>query len=226
MLIEKLEVHDTLNPKIWTSDNKLQHDVRQKILDVLDLFKKFCELTIPVVDIYHVGSNAYYNYNDNSDLDMHIIVNFDLIDGSKEVVGMMYNLQRSAFNRDYDISVHGVPIEIYVEDVSGTSVTSNGIYSVFKDKWLKFPKRIEVPIIDTSDAVSRWEKRINYELTKGTYQSVSDVINKLYAMRKNSILVDGEFGKGNQIFKDIRNLGLLSELKDKLKELTSKEYSL
>ncbi len=226
MLIEKLEVHDTLNPKIWTSDNKLQHDVRQKILDVLDLFKKFCELTIPVVDIYLVGSNASYNYTDNSDLDMHIIVNFDLIDGSKEVVGMMYNLQRSAFNRDYDISVHGVPIEIYVEDVSGTSVTSNGIYSVFKDKWLKFPKRIEVPIIDTSDAVSRWEKRINYELTKGTYQSVSDVINKLYAMRKNSILVDGEFGKGNQIFKDIRNLGLLSELKDRLKELTSKEYSL
>jgi hypothetical protein len=226
MLIEKLEVHDTLNPKIWTSDNKLQHDVRQKILDVLDLFKKFCELTIPVVDIYLVGSNASYNYTDNSDLDMHIIVNFDLIDGSKEVVGMMYNLQRSAFNRDYDISVHGVPIEIYVEDVSGTSVTSNGIYSVFKDKWLKFPKRIEVPIIDTSDAVSRWEKRINYELTKGTYQSVSDVITKLYAMRKNSILVDGEFGKGNQIFKDIRNLGLLSELKDKLKELTSKEYSL
>ena len=45
-------------------------------------------------------------------------------------------------------------------------------------------------------------------------------------MRKNSIAVDGEYGKGNLIFKEIRNDGLLTQIKDKVKELTSRELSL
>lgn len=45
-------------------------------------------------------------------------------------------------------------------------------------------------------------------------------------MRKESILKDGEFGKGNQLFKDLREEGLIQELKDKLTELTSKKLSI
>ena len=39
-------------------------------------------------------------------------------------------------------------------------------------------------------------------------------------------MVDGEFGKGNLIFKAIRNDGLLDELKEKRNEIKSKELSL
>ena len=45
-------------------------------------------------------------------------------------------------------------------------------------------------------------------------------------MRTNSIAVDGEYGKGNQIFKDLRNLGYLSKLKEALMKAMSKELSL
>jgi len=45
-------------------------------------------------------------------------------------------------------------------------------------------------------------------------------------MRKNSIAVDGEWSKGNQIFKELRNLGLIQQLKDLQKEFTSNMLSL
>lgn len=38
-------------------------------------------------------------------------------------------------------------------------------------------------------------------------------------------MTDGEFSKGNFIFKEIRNLGLLDALKDELKDIRSKELS-
>ena len=37
---------------------------------------------------------------------------------------------------------------------------------------------------------------------------------------------DGEYAKGNLVFKEIRNSGSLQELKDKINDLTSKELSL
>ena len=49
---------------------------------------------------------------------------------------------------------------------------------------------------------------------------------KLYLIRKNSLSADGEFGKGNLIFKEIRALNLLDKLKDKANELISKELTL
>lgn len=45
-------------------------------------------------------------------------------------------------------------------------------------------------------------------------------------MRTNSIAVDGEYGKGNQLFKDIRNLGLLQSLKDAMNSALSNKLSL
>ena len=48
----------------------------------------------------------------------------------------------------------------------------------------------------------------------------------MYIIRKNSLSVDGEYGKGNQIFKEIRNTGLLDELKDALTKSKSKILSL
>jgi len=45
-------------------------------------------------------------------------------------------------------------------------------------------------------------------------------------IRHNSIAVDGETGKGNQLFKDIRSEGLLQRLKDASFNAKSHELSL
>ena len=69
-------MQNELNPKLF-KDNKIKSNVRQAILDIVGEFKEFLEIPINVLDIRIVGSNAAYNYKDDSDLDIHLIVNFD-----------------------------------------------------------------------------------------------------------------------------------------------------
>jgi hypothetical protein len=63
----------TLNPKLF-KNNKLIDEVRTKIFSIVNEFKEFIEIPINILDIRIVGSNASYNYNEHSDLDIHLIV--------------------------------------------------------------------------------------------------------------------------------------------------------
>ena len=45
-------------------------------------------------------------------------------------------------------------------------------------------------------------------------------------MRKKSIDADGEFGEGNLLFKELRNFGLLDELKKALKSSIAQDLTL
>ena len=74
--------------------------------------------------------------------------------------------------------------------------------------------------------IQKNQKHISLLLKNENEQAVINAIDTLYLIRHNSIAVDGEFGAGNQLFKEIRNLGLLDALKRKLEQLTSKRLSL
>ena len=225
-LQEKLNIHDKLNPAIWTEDNKLREDVGKKLNEIVEYFVEGLEVPIDVIDAHIVGSNASYNYSKYSDLDLHIIANFDNVGAPKEILQAYYNSARSSFNKSHDIIVRGVNVEIYVEDVKSTTL-SNGIYSLFEKRWIKFPKKLtNVPEIDVGKESSRWESKIKKILASENYDLIKNAINQLYIIRKNSLSVDGEYGKGNQIFKEIRNVGLLDDLKNALTKSKSKILSL
>lgn len=57
-------------------------------------------------------------------------------------------------------------------------------------------------------------------------KAISDFIEDLYDLRKESIAKDGEYGIGNLVFKEFRNRGYLDKLKDMKNEERSKELSL
>lgn len=225
ILVEAIEIHDELNPKIWNGD-QLDPDVRSKVLEIVEEFKEYVEVPMEVVDVHILGSNASYNYTQYSDLDVHIVVNFEMMGDCSEILQAYYDTERSSFNDKYDISIHGVNVEMYVEDVKANTV-SNGIYSVYKDEWIKYPQRLDkIPDIDLDPELSETIANIREILNGNDLDAVKDLINELYLMRKNSLATDGEYGKGNQIFKEIRNQGLLDELKDEMYKLTSQELSL
>lgn len=226
-LNEAFEVHDTLNPKIWnTKTNLLRNDVRQKVIEIVDEFEEYIGVPVNIVDVHLVGSNASYNYTDTSDLDVHVIANFEAVSTDVNVLGQLYLAKKTSFNSKYDIKIHGVEIELYIQDIK-SSTASNGIYSVCDNKWIKEPKPIKsVTKHNTEKEVAKWKNKIKSVISSKNKDDIQDVINALYLMRHNSIAIDGEYGKGNQIFKDIRSLGLMDELKVALDDATSKELSL
>ena len=226
-LIEKMELHDILNPKIW-ENNQLRPEVKEKLNEIIDQFILELhdnEIPIKVLDARLVGSNASFNYTENSDLDVHIIANFEDTSCDVPVLNLLYNFFKKNFNDKYNISIHGVPVELYVEDINSSAV-SNGIYSINQEKWIKFPEPIEIPDIDITDEFTPYENKYINIMEDNNVEEASNLIDELYLLRKDSISTDGEYGKGNLIFKEFRNKGYLDSLKQLLVDETSKELSL
>lgn len=214
-----------LNPKLW-EDKKLKEDVREAIIDIVSEFMDNLIIPVEILDVRVVGSNASYNYTEHSDLDVHIISNLEIVGSPTEIVQALYNSERSNFNRTHNIKIKGIDVELYVEDVN-SSVTSNGIYSVIDDIWIKEPQMVK----ERSVKIDKKELRdlvnsVKSVLADGDSNDIKDCINMLYLMRKDSIAIDGEYGVGNLLFKEIRNRGLLSALKDKYNEMISDELTL
>lgn len=223
---EAVEVHDKLNPLIWSEDSKLLPDVEEKLFKIVDYFKEYTDLPLEIADVHLVGSNASYNYNKMSDLDLHIVVNFALMNASEELIQAAYNRERVAFNNAYDISIHGIQVEVYIENINSATM-SNGIYSLYRKKWIKFPKPIKLETeFDFNDLISKWVDRKDFAIESNDSKEIKDLINVAYMMRKNSLAVDGEYGKGNLLFKELRSKGIIAELKDALIHVDSKNLSL
>ena len=228
MINETFETHDILNPLLWDNETMaLRPEVRDRLLEIMNYFVDSVDIKLDVIDALVVGSNASYNYTAHSDIDFHLIVNSEILGiDNKDIVAFLYNNIKSDFNSAYDISIHGVPVEIYIEDVR-TNVTSNGIYSVMFNRWIKRPIKLDsVPEVDVSKEFLEWAQAINTALEQGDPDQIKGLINRIYLIRRNSISAVGEYGRGNQLFKEVRNAGLLQKLKDAYKERMSAKLTL
>ena len=224
---EAIQVNDTLNPKLWDlTTNELLPDVKNQLMSVVEVFENYIDIPLNIVDIQLVGSNASFNYADTSDIDLHIIANFELTSTDTAILQALCDAKKTSFNKTYDIRIKGLEVEVYVQDINA-GIVSNGIYSLCLDEWVKFPVPItNVTKHDNTIALKKWTDRINQVIATNNKSEIEDAINILYLIRHNSIAVDGEYGAGNQLFKDIRGAGLLQKLKDALIKSTSDELSL
>lgn len=224
-LNEAIEVHDTLNPLLWNEDNTLKQDVFEKLSNIAQEFLKFIEIPLNIVDIEIVGSNASYNYNDKSDIDLHIIVNSEVNYVEPTILRQLYNDRKGAFNRDYELQINGLPVELYIEDVKDGNAT-NGRYSILKNEWVKFPEPITYEVPDISKDLNKMLDKCFKTLQSNDPEEVRTLINDIYMMRKLGLADDGEASVGNLVFKELRNMDIMSDLKDHYYELRSKELSL
>jgi len=248
-LTEKVEKHETLNPKLWEG-GKLKSEVADKIFDIVDLFVEGLEengIKIFIKDIVLIGSNASYNYSDTSDLDVHLIVDTEQLDCPGDLYPFLYSSYRSIFNKKYEIDFYGVGVELFV-DTDETQTISNGIYSL-NTGWIKEPVKENIPELDQEKfnaEFSKWED-MYFELIKGEkeigpdekpidvmqeslesdkIEKIDSFIEDIYDLRKVSLKTGGEYSIGNLVFKEMRSLGYLDNLKVLKNKLKSTELSL
>lgn len=227
-------MNNELNSKLFNEFDELKPNIRDALLDVAYQFiediKEDTEIDAPISDIILVGSNASYNYTEYSDIDIHIVTDLSKISRcDPELAGKLMNSERYIFNQNYDIEIQDIEAEVYVEDINSNTI-SNGIYSIINNEWIKYPK-IEDSSIDYDieedplylDIIDDIKELLEY--SNLTSEDIENTIDNIYLMRKYSLAKEGEYGTGNLIFKQIRNIGLLDKLKDKLYELRSDELS-
>ena len=137
---------------------------------------------------------------------------------------MLYNSKKNSFNDNYDLSIEGIPVELYIEDINDGNAT-NGRYSLSNDNWVMFPEPITYDIPDISEELTKYENMCNEAIMSDDPQHILDLVNEIYMMRKLGLAQDGEASVGNLVFKELRNQEMIPQLKDRYYELRSAELS-
>jgi hypothetical protein len=215
-----------LNRKFW-KDDKLKEDIRRVLLNIAKKFQK--EHYVPeelVSDITLTGSLANYTWTENSDVDLHIVLDFDAVEGDPEMVDQYYKSIKNVWNNNHDVMICGHEVEIYVQDVQEEH-SSSGIFSLSKNKWLVKPSLKTSDVVDHV-TVSRKANRLKQKIdglgttnsdAKQTLKKAEKLNKKIRTMRKEG-LETGEYAVGNLVFKKLRDEKYI----DKLHNIKRKAY--
>lgn len=224
-LKESLSTHSKLNSNLFEG-NVLREDVRQRLIEIADKFAAdLIDRGIPlkVYDYWLVGSNAAYNYQPDSDIDLHLIIDSSDIKADPKIIRLLFDYAKASVTKNYDITVKGHPVELYLED-GGSSAVSNGVYSIKTDRWIKIPQPLEDVTLYPEETQMFRDLLSEYYILQD--DEIESFIDKLYMIRKESLASEGEFGLGNLIFKEFRNSGRLQNLKDRMYRAESEKLTL
>lgn len=227
--LSSFTMRENLNPEIWKSDEKLNPKVRKKLLKITDDFIEFLDIPwVELKDVTLTGSLANYNWSKYSDIDLHIIIDFDDIGENEELVKDYLNSKRKIWNDLHDISIYGFEVEIYIQDEKEIH-HSTGVYSLEDNLWLNKPNQIE-PQLD-KNLIKRKASEIMTEIDEiidiseeGKYDEVLHRYEKLWdkikKMRQSGLEREGEFSYENLVFKILRRSGYI----EKFLELKTDAY--
>lgn len=223
---DAVKFHDALNPNVWLG-NRLRPEVKKQLKKIAeDFIEELGVSGLDVVDLTVSGSNAAYSYTKHSDLDLHILVDMRKLPND-EVYRELFNAKKNLYNDSHDIKVHGVPVELYVQDVN-EPVISLGEYSLLQDKWLKVPSKRRANF-DQNATKAKYEKLhqlVQRALKSKNLQKINKVIKKIKQYRQAGLDKGGEFSPENLAYKVLRNQDYITKLYDLRDKLHSEELTI
>jgi hypothetical protein len=215
-------INKQLNPKIW-QDQRLNPEVIRKLKDIAQAFEEFVGIELDVIDYTVTGSNANYTWTEYSDLDLHLIIPGTPTEEQRE----LFSAKKALWSEQHDITIKGLPVETYIQGEDEPH-HSTGVYSIIKQKWLVEPKKVKPKVDDAAveakkDSIMR---DIETAMLSKDLDKLRTVKDKITKMRKAGLARAGEWSVENLVFKILRNLGLIDQITDKIRELEDQELSL
>ena len=135
-LVKLYPLKNELNPKFWGNNDRLKPDVQNTMLNWANTFIRSMRINpARVVDIQFKGSLANYVYHDESDVDVHVIL--DQKPSNAEMATILER-QRKAFNDLNHFTLFGYPVEFFIR-VAGDIHSSDAVYSLRDGKWIRKP---------------------------------------------------------------------------------------
>lgn len=99
------------------------------LLLIAEKFYESLDLAAPIKDVRFLGSAAAYSYHSGSDIDLHIVIDFNDLECDPELLRELVNAKKNLFNNDRKIEIYGFEVEVYVEDINDDN-KSDAIYSL------------------------------------------------------------------------------------------------
>lgn len=231
--IKSFKMKKVLNPDIW-EDDVLKQEIRKQLKKIAeDFFDGLNFSRVKLSDIVLVGSLANYNWSKYSDIDLHLVFDFEKVNEDIELVRNYLDLSDKIWNQLHDIKIYGYDVEIYCQNILDNPVSS-GQYSILKNKWMIHPDKEKV-IIDEAlikrkaeaimDFIDNLEDELgeafDYQLIYSKYQYIW---SKIKEGRLAGLSREGEYSVENLVFKLLRRNGYISKLLDIRKKSYDKQF--
>ena len=216
----------TLNPEFWSDAKALRSEIRTALLKVANVFYSDIELKAHIRDVLFLGSSANYNWTPTSDLDLHLLIDFNDLPTSPGLAKEYTRLLAKKWNEEHDISIHGHNVEVYIQDIAETN-RATGVYSLIVNKWIKEAEPQHI-VLDRSLIQSKyttWVSRINQSILQNNPDKLKKVLEDLVKMREAGLSAAGEFSTENLVFKILRQRGTIGKLKTAIQTQKNQQLS-
>ena len=218
-----------LAPNIWKPNGELNSRVRLKLLDIADDFWNFVNLTwVKPRGIILTGSICNYNWSHYSDVDLHLVVDFNEIDEKTEFVRDYLDSKKNEWNNEHEsLQIMGYQVELYVQNIDEMP-QSGGIYDLEENNWIKEPNPNDIKSIGLNKFFIKDKAAKIMTIIDDMYNAMSSINDsheveiigndaeylwkKIKNMRKSSLSIKGENGNGNIVYKYLRRQGYLDKL--------------
>ena len=129
----------TLSQEIWDRDTggvfTLKSEVKDKIFEYIKSVPEV-ELMEKIVELHLIGSLATNLYVEDSDIDVHMILDTSVSRATQEEIKKTVK----SWVKDHQVYIGTHPLELYVQMIPAQEYVADSLYDILQDTWLKGPK--------------------------------------------------------------------------------------
>lgn len=234
-IIKTFYAKDSLSEDIFQKAGityKMYPEIRERLLDISDSFIEFLGVDFFVHDVILTGSLSNYNWSEFSDIDLHIIIDYEDTGHNITLLKEFFDAKKGVWNALHDIKIKNYEVEIYIQDVTEKHISS-GVYSILNNKWIVEPQH-EKKEIDDRKILEKGEeyakiiddlieKKKNHDDIRS---DVDEIKKKIKRFRQSGLDDGGEYSYENLTFKLLRRNGYIKKLIDLKKDVTDTALSI
>ena len=224
--LKSFETKETLNPKLWNKNGELDPKIRKRLLTIgMDFYDSLNISTMPK-DIILVGSNAGYNWSKYSDIDLHILMDFDEINHDTDLLKNYFATKKVNWASQHNITIKDYDVELYVQNIYDENA-SDGVFSLIKNQWIQIPyakdSRLNKKLISCQAAkiinvidsyIEKPLQKLSQNDLKILYIKADKLYKLIFQSRREGLQQFGEGATTNIVFKVLRRSGHLEALRN------------
>ena len=230
-IIKSFYSQDTLSPDIFDKTGTMIEPIRDKLLTISDKFIDFLGVDFFVHDVVLTGSLANYNWSEYSDIDLHVIVDYEESGHNMSLLKEFFDAKKAVWNAAHDIKIKGYEVELYVQDMKEKHVSS-GVYSIVNNNWIVEPQKEKQSIddriiLEKGEEYAKLIDKLIQKKEKGIDISTEadDIKKKIKRFRQSGLDKGGEYSYENLTFKLLRRNGYIEKLIDLKKKAVDRKLS-
>src|ERR1035437_2364899 len=219
--------NETLNPDLWGSNQNLDPKVRMNLLQMAYDFYEKTKFPAPVLDVYLMGSLSNYNWTADSDIDVHVIIDYSKLQMPTETANKAIKTAGAQWNAEHEITIKGFKVEMNIQNFAEQKPYVTGIYSLVKGQWIRKPFKMPIHIDRNVLRFQYWAMKnyVQTALDSGDREQMKASKKYLDAYRQYGLDTYGELSYENIIFKILRARGIIKKLKDFITSVYDQEMT-